>query len=91
MAQVEETFTDYSRPNSTGFIELNAGVAFNPYTWKPPINWTGFVNGTPVNFTQVSASGSHEHNFDFSTFPIELKYAIPNVISAINGAMRTMD
>lgn len=91
MAKVQTEFTDYTRPNNKGFINLQAGQSFNPYTWKPPINWSGTVNGTQVNFVQIDSSGYDKSCYNFSQLPKGMEYTIDYIVKAIDDAMRTMD
>lgn len=91
MSKVQGHFPDYTKHNNQGSFSVESDKAFNPYTWQPPINWSGFVNGTKVSFVQISASGSHISNYDFSGFPPELDAAKGYIIEAIDKAMRVMD
>lgn len=70
---------------------LEADQAFNPYTWSPPINWTGVVGGNKVSFIQTSHSGYTKDDYDFNGFPEEVAVAIPYIVEAIDKAMKTMD
>jgi hypothetical protein len=49
------------------------------------------VGGVKVSFTQTSNSGSNQLDYDWTDFPEEVKQAIPDIIRAIDNAMRTMD
>lgn len=91
MAIVDGKYPDYSKHNHEAYFRLEADQAMNPYTWKPPINWKGRVNGVEVSFTQLSPSGHSKIDYDFSNFPKELENAISNIISAIDEKMRVMD
>lgn len=84
-------FPDYSRHNNQGSFSLEADKGFNPYTWQPPINWIGLVNGVEVHFVQTSASGSSIHDYDFTDFPPQFDDAKSYIIEAIDNAMRVMD
>ena len=91
MARVEVEYTDYSKHGNKGRLILEGDKAFNPYTWKPPINWEGYIGGEKISFVQTSASGYSEGDYDFSQLPEKFKRLIPEIVSAIDDAMRTMD
>jgi hypothetical protein len=91
MAKVQTEFIDSTRPNNKGFINLQADQSFNPYSWKPPINWSGTVNGMQVNFVQIDSSGYDRNCYDFSNFPKEIEYTIDYIVKAIDDGMRVMD
>lgn len=90
---VEGEYPSYA-PNRGKYkasILLNADQPFNPYNWEPPIKWSGYVDGNQVQFTQTSDPGYSEKDFDFSSFPRELRESIPYIIEAIDNASRIMD
>lgn len=91
MAVVQGKYPDYSKHNNEAYFRLASDQAMNPYTWKPPINWEGKVNGKHVSFTQISASGHSKDDYDFSNFPKDVEDAISNIIIAIDEKMKVMD
>lgn len=91
MARVTGTFPDYSRHNNRGSFVLESDKEFNPFTWAPPINWTGYINDVKVSFVQVNASGSMEMDYDFSNCSSIIESAKSYIIEAIDDAMRVMD
>jgi hypothetical protein len=91
MSEVMGTYPDLKSESRNSRFTLTADQGFNPYTWKPPIHWSGLVGGKQVKFTQIMASGAVEGCYDWTGFPIEIKSAIPHIVKAIDDAMRTMD
>lgn len=91
MEQVDGNFVDYTQRNNKGYFFLTCDKVMFPSAWKPPINWTGAVNGIKVEFVQINQAGSHRSFYDFSKFPQEIEYTIDDIIKAIDDAMRTMD
>lgn len=81
---------DYHHSRKRSF-SLKADQSFNPYTWKPPIHWEGFVGGEYVKFTQIDSSGTSIDYFDWQDFPSELDYVKSFIVKAIDDAMRVMD
>lgn len=91
MARVEGTFPDvFGYQNKSNFV-VESDQAMNPFTWMPPIHWTGYVKGTKVSFIQVESSGYSREDYNFEGFPVELQSAIPYIIEAIDRAMKVMD
>jgi len=88
---VTGTFPNYRSHNNEGSFSLEADQGFNPYTWRPPINWRGWVNNVAVSFIQVNASGGDLSDYDFSGFPPQFERAKPFIVAAIDDAMRVMD
>lgn len=91
MARVDGQFVDYTQRNNKGYFFLNSDKSMNPYTWGPPITWSGTINGIKIEFVQIEASGSHRSDYDFSTLPKGTEDAIDEMVKAIDDAMRTMD
>jgi hypothetical protein len=91
MAQVEGTFTDYTKPSLKGSFYLDADQGFNYTTWHAPIHWKGWVGSCKVTFTQVNSYGSDRDDYDWTDFPNEIQSAIPDIVKAIDDAMRIMD
>ncbi|WP_113663194.1 hypothetical protein [Pedobacter nanyangensis] len=91
MHQVTGEYPDYHKHSNTSSFYLNADQAFNPFTWQPPIHWTGVVGNKKVQFKQISSSGANVIDYDWNGFPDELSVAIPYIVDAINKAMRVMD
>lgn len=88
---VNTEYPDYSKMDNKSNILLNADHGFNPYTWKAPIHWKGWIGGVEVEFTQINASGSNKEDYDFSSLPKECSGAISYIVEAIDNAMKTMD
>jgi hypothetical protein len=93
MATVTGEFPDYSgkQHNNKGWFTVASDKGFDPFRWRPPINWTGLVNGKEVNFVQISSSGSLPGHYIWDGFPEDCKGAIDSIVAAIDKAMRTMD
>ena len=91
MHQVKGQYPDYKTNSLKSNFYLNADQAFNPYTWAPPVHWTGSVGGKDVKFTQLNDYAVDNDSFDWGDFPAELDGARPYIIEAIDKAMRTMD
>lgn len=91
MHQVEGEYPDYQKYPMKGRFYLDADQSFNPFTWKPPIHWEGYVGGQKVIFTQLGRSGYHVDHFDWQDFPEELESAKPYIVEAIDKAMKKMD
>ncbi|MFZ5553565.1 MAG: hypothetical protein ACOZCO_10640 [Bacteroidota bacterium] len=91
MEKVEGEFQDYSSYKDRGMFKLTCDQVMNPYTWKPPIQWSGKVNGIEVKFVQTSRYANSRECFDFTGFPKELEKAIDDIIEAIDKKMRKMD
>lgn len=91
MHQVNGEYPDYQRYPVKGMFHLNADQGFNPFTWKAPINWVGFVGSKEVKFTQIEDGSFNEQSFDWGNFPEELNYVKPYIVEAIDKAMRVMD
>lgn len=91
MHQVTGEYVDYKIHPRKGQFYLNADQGFNPFTWKPPINWEGTVGGHNVKFTQIEASSFNNESFDWGEFPTELEYVKPYIVEAIDKAMKVMD
>ncbi len=72
-------------------VNLNPNQAFNPYTWKPPIIWKGFVGSEKVTFIQIASSAIGLDDFDWTNFPIASISLRREIVKAIDNAMRTMD
>jgi hypothetical protein len=73
MAKIRGEYPDYTKPSNKAFFFLECDQQMNPYTWNPPINWTGRIDGVEVSFTQISVSGFARDDYDFSSFPKELE------------------
>lgn len=91
MWRVTAEYPDYSSFRLKSEIHLNCDQAFNPYTWKAPIHWEGYVGDTKVNFIQISEDAISEDSFDWSGFPEKLEYTKGYIVRAIDDAMRVMD
>lgn len=91
MHQVTGHYPDYNSHTLKSNFYLNADQAFNPYTWAPPIHWTGIVGGKKVQFTQISDYAVDFNSFDWHDFPLELESVKSYIVEAIDEAMRTMD
>lgn len=91
MHQVTGEYPDYSRASNKNHFYLDADKGFIYFKWSPPIRWKGRVGGVDVTFTQVSHSGAHQSDYDWSNYPSEVSGAIPYIVEAIDDAMRIMD
>ena len=91
MAKVKVVYPDFQEYKNEGSFTIESDKEFNPYTWQPPIHWKGSFKGVDFEFTQISASGSLEMDYDFTKLPIEVEKYIPKIISAIDDAMRVMN
>ncbi len=91
MAKVRGEFPEYSSYKNKGMFSLTCDKSMNPYTWAPPIVWTGTVCGVSVKFTQISSGVIDRTDFDFTGFPEKYDSAIGYIIEAIDDAMKVMD
>lgn len=91
MARVEVFYQDFRENNNQGRFIVESDQAMNPYTWKPPIHWEGYIKEVKISFTQIRASGSSERDYDFSKLPEQFHRFIPEIVEAIDNAMRVMD
>lgn len=91
MYLVEGKFPDYTNHDREGSFALNPDKAMHPSVWLPPINWSGFVNNTKVDFIQVSSDATDKDDFDFGNFPQKFNSAISYIIEAIDKEMKCMD
>ncbi len=91
MHQVTGKYPDSDHPLGKSSFYLDADQSFNPYSWQPPINWTGSVGDRQVKFTQIESHGSDRSCYDWSGFPRELDSVISYIVEAIDKAMRVMD
>lgn len=91
MCQVQGEYPDYNNHLSRSRFCLNADQAFNSFTWRAPIRWSGTVGGERVNFIQIDNDASSINYFDWSEFPEILEGAKSYIVEAIDGAMRVMD
>lgn len=73
------------------YVNLNPDQALNPYTWRAPITWSGFVAGTPVTIIQNENSAFDIDDFDWSGLPSEYSYLRSEIREAIDKAMKVMD
>ncbi len=91
MYQVQGEYPDYQSQSLKSKFYLNSDQAFNPYTWKAPIQWEGIVGGNKIKFTQIANDAFSKDSFDWSEFPEKLEDAKSYIVEAIDEAMRTMD
>ncbi len=63
----------------------------NPYSWKAPIEWKGYINNDKISFTQIENSGYAEYCFDFSNLKEEYKFLASDIVELIDKAMKVMD
>lgn len=72
-------------------VKLKPDQSLNPFTWKPPILWDGFIDNTPVTIIQTERHALSINAFDWSGIPEAYYYLRNKIVAAIDKVMRTMD
>ena len=91
MAIVEVYYQDFREYNNKGSFTIECEQPFDPFRWKPPIKWEGYIKNEKISFLQRNASAISKHDFDFTELPENFHRFIPEIITAIDDAMRAMD
>lgn len=91
MATVKVNYQDFREFKNQGSFSIESDQDFNPFKWTPPINWQGYIKDVKISFIQKNACSLSDHDFDFSNLPDQFHRFIPNIIEAIDDAMRVMD
>lgn len=73
------------------YVNLDANQPLNPYTWKAPIEWEGYLGGIPIKFVQISNLAHSLKAFDWTGFPEEYDYLCPIIVKEIDKALSIMD
>lgn len=70
---------------------LNPDKSLNPYTFEPPIIWSGTIGGSQVKITQTNNHSDSETDFDWSLLPVEFHDLKESIIKAISIALDIMN
>ena len=91
MAIVKVYYQDFKEYDNKGRFDIRCEQPFNPFSWKPPIKWEGSIKNERISFVQKNASANSKLDFDFTELPENFHHFIPEIITAIDNAMRVMD
>lgn len=91
MWQIDKSIPEVTHPRGCVRVFLNPDKGLNPYTFAPPIRWSGFIDNETIIIIQNSTSAIFSGDFEFLTFPQRYNHLKGDIIALIDKSLRTMD